>query len=227
MAAGHGEKLIFLYCMIGHYKSCRLDADADYYLKYYAENFQGRHYIKEAWQKLAWHSLYTKDDESNYLSYLEKCSKTGFTLTEEDKQAQKEAEEKRIPNTSLLKARLLFDGAYYHRAEKELEQALWKNKIEEENRIYYHYRMARIQHKQNKFEAAIKFYQTVISMDQSKRLYQSCNSKLQIGLIHEIRGNFVLAKQYFNQCLQSSPETYERSLHQKAKAGLNRISTIK
>lgn len=227
MEYGHGEKLTFLYFMLGHYKLCRLDSDANIYLNHYVLNFKGRHYIKEAWQKLAWHAISTQADAVQYLVILEKCSNNGFTLTEEDKQAQSEAKRKLIPNAALLKSRLLFDGAYYNRAAEELQNAIRKNQIEDEKLLFYYYRMARIYHKQNKLDDAIKTYQTVIGMDHTQRLYQSCNSNLQIGIIYESLGNKPLAKQHFQHCLNTSPDEYERSLHQKAKAGLNRISTIK
>ena len=48
-------------------------------------------------------------------------------------------------------------------------------------------------------------------------------SVLQIGLIHEQYNNVKDAKDSFNKCLSMSDFDYERGIHQKAKAGLERI----
>jgi hypothetical protein len=51
-------------------------------------------------------------------------------------------------------------------------------------------------------------------------------SALQIGLIFEKENDFKKAEYYFNKCLSISGFDYERGIHQKAKAGLTRISSI-
>jgi hypothetical protein len=49
-------------------------------------------------------------------------------------------------------------------------------------------------------------------------------SALQIALIYEDQNNFSKARYYFNSCISMSGFDYQRGIHQKAKAGLNRIS---
>ena len=48
-------------------------------------------------------------------------------------------------------------------------------------------------------------------------------SVLQIGLIYEQANDVKKAEESFNKCLSMSNFDYERGIHQKAKAGLDRI----
>ena len=49
-------------------------------------------------------------------------------------------------------------------------------------------------------------------------------SALQIGLIYEKQNDFNQAEIYFKKCLSMKDFDYERGIHQKARAGLERIS---
>ena len=49
-------------------------------------------------------------------------------------------------------------------------------------------------------------------------------SALQIGIEHERNRDYERAKSFYNQCLSMKGFDYERGIHQKAKAGLNRIA---
>ena len=59
----------YLGYMLGEAKLRRLDADADQYFLGYLKNFKGRHFIKEAYQKLAWHSMIQGDYQKFYTLY--------------------------------------------------------------------------------------------------------------------------------------------------------------
>lgn len=61
--------LDFLY---GKYKLCRLDKDADIHMLQFVHHFEGRHYIKEAYQKLYWYELIFKKDVNKQKLYFEK-----------------------------------------------------------------------------------------------------------------------------------------------------------
>ena len=49
-------------------------------------------------------------------------------------------------------------------------------------------------------------------------------SALQIAIEYEKRGKKQKAKYYYNKCLSMKDFDYQRGIHQKAKAGLNRIA---
>ena len=216
------EYLDFLY---GKFKLYRLDNDADTYLLQFVNSFKGRHYIKEAYQKLAWHSLITHNDKAQYLRYMNLCQKRGYTLIDEDKQAQKEAKSGEIYDATLLKARLLYDGGYYKRA-NDLLVAQANVYINSAFEGEYYYRLGRIKDALQDDAEAIKYYNLAILKSNPKK-YFACNSALNAGIIYEKNKQYKDATQYYNKCLKLNPEGYANSLHQKAKTGLERVNSYK
>lgn len=219
----HYAKFHFLDYMLGLSKLYRLDKDANQYLLKYVENFHGQNYIKEAYQKLAWYEL-IQGNEINYLHYIKFCKTEGAKIIGGDKNAEKEAKAKQIPNMVLLKARLLFDGGYYERALKLLKRRTISDFETQKDQLEYVYRLARLTHNTGKYDKAIIFYQTTINEGKNASYYFACNAALQIGRIYESKKDLNKAKEFFNLCLSIKPDEYRNSLHQKAKAGLNRIS---
>ena len=214
----HFDYLDFLY---GKFKLYRLDSDADEYLLHFVNNFKGRHYIKEAYQKLAWYNLIIHRDQKKYERYLDLCRKLGTTLIDEDKQAFKEAKQNEVPDITLLKSRLLFDGGYYQNANDLLAShslAYVNTNTEGE----YYYRMARIKDALNDSTQSLKFYKLAINKSKPDK-YFACSSALNAGLIYEKKHLYEDAASYYQKCLQLNPEGYGVSLHQKAKSGLERV----
>ena len=213
----------YLEYLLGLGKLYRLEIGADKHLLNYLENFHGQNYIKEAYQKLAWYSL-VRGNEINYLYYIKFCKTEGARVIGGDKNAEKEAKSKVIPNMDLLKARLLFDGGYLERALKFLKKRSLADFNTQKNQLEYTYRLGRIYHKMKSYDDAISYYQTTIDRGKDATSYYfACNAALQIGLIHEKLGDKVSAKKFFKLCLDIDPDQYKSSLHQKAKAGLNRL----
>ncbi len=217
------EYLPFYYLdfMLGKYKLYRLDADADKYILKFLEHFKGQHYIKEAWQKLAWYHIVINKDIKSYTLAMHSCSKFGQSLIDEDIQADKEAKYAQVPNGILLKARLLYDGGYYGKCQKLL--ILHSNQFV--NAIHdgeYFYRLARVTEALKNYIDALEFYElTIVKSDPGK--YYACSACLQTGLILEQQKKFDKAKIYFEKCLSLNPAGYSSSLHQKANSGLERI----
>ncbi len=212
----------YLYFTLGKAKLNRLDQDADQFFNKYLALFSGKNYIKESYQKLAWHNLLFKD-ESAYQTQMKSCVTEGSALIEEDKQALYEAKQNIIPHKELLKARLLYDGAYYSKAKEVLEGIKVKNLKEEDNKIEYYYRLGRVYHDNQEQDLAIEYYQKTLSIGSNSPLYFACNAALQLGLLFEKDHNYELATFYFNKCLDLAPAQYRTGIHQKAKTGLNRI----
>ncbi len=212
----------YLDYMTGLSKLYTLEPDADIYLKRYTENFKGQNYIKEAYQKLAWHSLLTNNG-AEYDHYMSKCKSKGNTVIDGDKKALKEAQYGPRPNKLLLEARMLCDGGYYTRAEKLLVGKSPRDFETPYNQLEFSYRRGRVYHKLGKHEKAITDYQNTIDNGQFEPYYFACNAALQAGLVYESLGDIEKTRSYFQTCLQIKPDEYRNSLHQKAKAGLNRI----
>ena len=186
----------------------------------FLENFKGNNYIKSAYHKLAWVSFLQGEDNN----YFELTKVKGNASIDEDKVAMKEATKGYFSNPILLKARLLYDGGYYKNAALELSGV---KTIKDYTGFYdeYYYRLARIESKlayNNK--EVIAHYQLAINATENTTSYYTPMSALQIGLIYEKQNEYAQAKIYFEKCLSFSNFDYERGIHQKAKAGLERIA---
>lgn len=215
----------YLDFMYGRYKLYSLDEDASDYILKFISKFEGRHFVKEAYQKLAWSELALNEDISAYKRYMKLCQDQGFKFVDEDKQALKESESREIPNITLLKARLLFDGGYYSKA-----YGLLLNKSNmftgPEDQLEFNYRMGRISHELQNYPEAVEFYSMTINTGRKSNSFMACNSALQIGFILEEKKKYKQALLFYNQCLGISPDEYERSLHQKAKSGIERVEHL-
>lgn len=190
--------------------------------EYFIENFRGVNYIKSANHKLAWIALLQNDDQKR-LEYLQKVILDGNTLVDEDKVALNDAKREIIIKDNLydrlLRTRLLYDGGYYEKARLEISIVETLDFYDE-----YFYRLARIESKlSSEHTKVINYYQKAYEMGQNSTNYYAPMSALQIGLIYESKRDHHQAESYFMRCLAMSGFDYERGIHQKAKAGLERI----
>ena len=217
------DALPFYYMdfLLGIFKLYRLDEDADQYILKFINNFKGQHYIKEAYQKMAWYRLVIHDDLPGYKKYMNLIPSSGNDLIDEDKQAQKESRNGHIPHPDLLKARLLYDGGYYDVAYNLLIKKAYTFS-DPKALMEYNYRMGRISQALKNYPDAIGFYVTTIN-NAIGDAYFPCNAALQIGLILEDQKRYRQAVKYLDQCMDMSPEEYKNSLHQKAKSAIQRI----
>jgi len=202
----------------------KLDVRAARFFQQYLVNFHGQNYLRAARQKLAWISL-IKGDTLGYLHQMELIRTSGGALlVDEDKQALHEAEAKVIPGSSLLKARLLFDGGYYGDALKEITDHPVKSYIHtRRDFLEYTYRLGRIYHALGDHTKAVDAYKQTIQRGKNEPYYFSCSAALQLGLMYESQGHVVQADSAFRVCLSIDTPEYKTSLSQKAKAGLNRL----
>lgn len=214
----------YLDFMYGKFKLYELDPKSQEHMLRFIDQFNGRHFIKEAYQKMAWYEIATNEDMAAYKKYMQLCQKEGYDLVDEDKQALRESKEKKIPDPVLLKARLLFDGGYYTRAYNLLVQKayLFENGQSEEG-LEFTYRMGRLSQELKNYPDAISYYVKAINLGEDRKSFMACNAALQIGLIFEEQAKYNQAKKYFDLCLDISPKRYKNSLHQKAKSGKERI----
>ena len=212
----------FLYFITGECKLFRGDQDADHYFRKFLADHKGKHYIKEAHQKLAWDAL-LKGRRTDYFHHMQQILIKGSNTTDEDQQAMIEAETHATPHPVLLRSRLYYDGGYYVKALNELTESLYATLHQQSHRIEFLYRKGRILQAQKTYPEALHYLSLAISKGQYERYYFACSAALQSGIIHETLGNKDLAAQYYRMCLDITPETYGTSLHQKARIGLNRV----
>ncbi|MBI1225454.1 MAG: hypothetical protein GC192_09485 [Bacteroidetes bacterium] len=216
------QPFYYLDYMLGLAKLQRLDDDAAVYLQRYVNNYKGRNFIKDAYQKLAWHYLLQGDMDS-YKKNMNLCKSRGYTIVGSDKSANAEAKSGDIPAVELLKARVLFDGGHFQRAFDILKEKKPSDYLAEKNRLEYQYRMGRITHKLGRYNEALAYYQNTIDQGRDSPYYFACRSALEKGHILEALGRTKQAKAAFNLCLDISPEDHKTGLHQQAKAGLRRL----
>ena len=212
----------YLNFMLGASKLRRLDADADVYFKKFLDQFKGQNFIKEGHQRLGWHYL-IQGNEQGYWEQMELCKSKGNTLVGSDQSALNEAERNNLPNRLLLKARNLFDGGYYLRAKRTLDQVSPGQLSDPHDQIEYSYRKGRILHALKDYNKAIALYQKTINQGRSEPWYYACRAALECGHIYEELKQYELAKIYFKDCQSIKPEEHSTGLHQMAKAGLKRV----
>ncbi len=215
----------YLDYMLGKGKLYKNEKDAKVYLSNFVDNFLGINYIKDAYLKLAWFEL-LNNNKDGYWQNIEKCTYKGKSVVDEDKVAYVESVNAIMPDTVLLKARLLYDGSYFLKAYSYL--VAHEDKIENtlEKKLEFNYRIARILQALKNYPDAIKYFDLTIDLGKNGELYYACNSALQVGLISEELKRYKKAKDYYLKCLDINPSEYKSSLHQKAKAGLLRLKTM-
>lgn len=212
----------YLDYMQGLTKLRRLDKDAAIYFQQFLTAFKGRHYIKEAYQKIAWSALINERPDI-YRQKIKLCMQKGQAEAGGDKSALREAQAGVMPNITLLKARLLFDGAYFEQALALLQSKNVSEFKEAQFRLEYTYRLGRVLHGLKRYQEALDAYRQTIASGRYERYFFACNAALQMGLIYETLGDKANAKSSFELCLSMDPEDYKTSLQQQAKAGLNRL----
>ncbi len=224
---GGGDYYPFYYLdfLLGQCKLNRLDKDADEYFYRFTTNFKGDSYIKSAYERLAWACL-LDDDTTGFRRNMQKVLVYGDDFTDGDKIALRDAESGYIPDISLLRARLLFDGGYYHAADSVLGHAeqQWSSPRE---RIEYPYRRGRVYHAMGLHAKAVEWYDKAISLGSEEPWYYAANAALKAGMISEMGGNYTEAESYYRKCLRMKNKEYKTSIAQKAKAGLNRLEDLK
>ena len=212
----------YLDYMLGLSYLYKGDNRAVIYLKSFLDKFNGINYKKEACQKIAWFYL-LKEDLELYRSWMEQVQKVGATIIDGDQAAMEEAVSEIVPEKTLLRARLYFDGHYLDLALQTLQNLNPYALSRIEDRIQYYYRLARIYHALGNYDKAIKNYELTYKLGKDNGAYYACSAQLNLGLIRESLGQKSPAADHFKICLSLKPSAYKNSLHQKAKAGLNRL----
>lgn len=213
----------YLNYLNGLCKLYKQDNDAIVYLNKYVTDFKGNSFIKSAYLKGAYY-YWIKGDKQNYSAYMVKIKEHGDEVTDEDKAAQKEATQGLTPNLYLLLSRLQFDGGYYSKAFSTLVKAHKDDFKTTKEQLEFVYRLARIQHKKENYTKAIYYYQITAKNGARLPFYYAANATLNLGLVYEEMEQYDMAKTAFTNCLKIKNHEYQRSIDQKAKAGLNRLS---
>lgn len=210
-----------LYYLKGKYLlGLEPDRSRDVLLKYLAESPTDL-YRKSAWRYLSWYFLLNGNMEESERSRV-KVLTTGSAHTGADRQAELEAQHPWNP--TLIRARVLFDAAKYDQA----LQILLGSRIEAcckspEERAEYWYRMGRIRQELSEEQKAVSAFKAALEVTGVTDSYALGNSALQIGLIAEQQGDKEAALNYFKKAMRYDQYPFYEGIHQKAKAGINRL----
>jgi hypothetical protein len=188
----------------------------------FLSDFKGRNFIKDALRKKAWIAL-LEGDEKGYKQQIASVRENGHDDVDIDKEAEKEALLSEIPNTDLIRARLLFDGGYYFRADSVLSR-MDTTRLQPEIELERIYRKARIAHKSEDMSKAKDLYLQTIEEGSNSQRYFAGNSALKLGEIYEREGKATTALFYYNLCLDLDFEEYETSIHTKAQSAVDRLT---
>ena len=198
-----------------------LDFSASSHFIAFLKSYRGINFVKDAYLNLAWLEL-LKGNIKGYQSFTDQLKTKGYSYHDKDKQALNEANDP-MPNLSLLKTRLLFDGAYY---DKSLIQII-EMKVSDfgflRDKIEYLYRLARIYDETSKDDLALKYYQAALDLGKNERYYFASTAALKIAGIYEKRKDIPKAKLYYNTAINMKGHDYESSVENRAKQSLKRI----
>jgi hypothetical protein len=196
----------------------KLDKKAFVYFNNYLNNFKGKFYRKDAYYKMAL-LAYLQDNNTLANQYAKLIEKQANSDADADKHAQQFAEDKNWPSKDLLKIRCLYDGGYFTKA---LEIAN-KMKVNREQELEYHYRIARIYDETKITDSAVFHYNKAIELGRFDDSYFAARASLQLGMFYENINKKQLAKQCFTQSMNLRNIEYKNSIDMRAKAGLQRL----
>jgi len=218
-------KVPYLEYMLGTALLNKADPSALVYFGNYLREFRGTSFIRASLLKAGWSELLQGDTVAYHQRMKEIINARG-DLTDEDKQALTEARSGLIPNPSLLKSRLLFDGGYYPEAFKILAYVKTTELTKLKDQVEYLYRLARVYDRLSDHEKAKRHYMEVIRLSRNKTWYFAANSALLLGQLYERENQLEKAAYYYNQCLDMNGHEYQNSIDQKAQTGLNRVQNL-
>src|SRR5690606_24849402 len=93
------------------------------------------------------------------------------------------------------------DGGYYRQAEELMDEINPEMLAEKRHQVEWHYRKARLFHKQDQPEKAVPYYEKTIELAAMNEWYYAPNSCLQLGYLAREQGNLKEARRYFEMAL--------------------------
>lgn len=202
----------------------KLDKDAELHFMIFTVRYKGKNYLKSAYKYLSW-CAQVKGDKKAAETYYLMVKKYGLANIEEDKLAEREANENVVWNPEILKARLLYDGHYLDQSLDQLKNLKVNELSCLKFKLEYYYRRARIYHEKKMDNDAILDYVKVIDMGKKEKYYYAAYSALQLGYIYMEQKNETVAKKYFEMAKNEfdNNEEFVNSIEQKAKAALKKL----
>jgi hypothetical protein len=220
------EKCYMDFPMLEYEMGCaklrRLDFSAEKHFSNFLTAYKGYFYVKDAYYHIAI-CQYLQGNTYQAKATILKLKESGKTESDADKQAQKFAIKGTFPNKELLKIRLLNDGGNNDLALKYLVAFEKANIFNEDEKLEFYYRLARVCDDLGQDDNALINYNKTIELGKNSTEYYAARAALQCGYIYEKRKNVANAKRCFQKVLDIDHHEFKNSLDQRAKAALNRL----
>ncbi|MGF1638684.1 MAG: tol-pal system YbgF family protein [Cyclobacteriaceae bacterium] len=177
--------------------------------------------LKDAWFKISIANL-LHGNNSLAEFYFNKANVNGNTQTEADKNAHIILQKGILPDSTLIKTRMLFDGGNYQKALQVLKNAEVKNR-DNDWLAEYHYRIGRIYQKLNKVSLAKENLIKSTEITASKELYFAANACLELGLMAKQAADKSNAQYWLKKSMEYKGHPYTQSIASKASRALNEL----
>lgn len=183
---------------------------------------KGMSLVKSSYRKLAWYAL-LQGDVSGYLRYKSKVISEGNLNQAEDRQAMDEMNSPALPNKSIIRARILFDGGKYASSISEINQIRNTEALSTDQQLEINYRKARAYQLLKNDSLAIQYFQIAANNGANSRTYYAASACLQLGFIFRNQQNRSEAIKYFQRVSKYPNSAYKNSLEAKANACLSKM----
>lgn len=191
-------------------------------LRNFLLTYNGRSFVDNARLKLFF-AYYLNGEEHEAEKALREKPGSQNDFSTSDLYAQNVFSEGVYPDSTLLKARLLFDGGYYQQALTQVKSYPFRSSIRDVAEYEYYYRLGRIYQELLKDDSAIPAFVKCIKIQGAGHYYFAPNACLQLGIIYRRQKNIPEAISYFEKALEYKKYPYQRSIEHQAKAALNEI----
>jgi tetratricopeptide (TPR) repeat protein len=178
-----------------------LDMAAEQPLMDYIEEYPGEDFKKDACHRLSLLHL-IQGDTTNYDVYRSMVHVIGNNLRDRDQEAMIESHSTIIPHAGLLKARFLFDGGYYGKADSVINSIPEETLVMLPYRLEYHYRVGRIYQKLEREGPAIASLRMAAMAGAGQPYTFATRAALQLAIIFEGQGDHEQALDWYRKCLE-------------------------
>jgi tetratricopeptide (TPR) repeat protein len=186
----------------------------------FLDRYRGNNFVRSAHRYLMWHYALLGDAPAAERERLKVLGDRGGTFSGADQQAMIDAS---LPlNTTLVQARLLYDGGQLQTSLDLLLKADTKAYDSREHAEYY-YRLGRVYQKLGKSTEAIRAFGQSTSYNAEPDLFIAANAWLQLGYLHARAGHSQEAKKAFKACLEYDDYPFYEGVQQKARTALSKL----
>jgi hypothetical protein len=196
---------------------------AAYLYDLYLGNPNGDEFIKDSYYKLFNLSVLFNIPDLEKEKYKNNVLTKGSLITGSDKYAYYRINNNYVPDSTLFKSRILFDGGHFKKSLEILgsKNLSAYNKTEEKSE--YLYRYARNYQELAKLNQAIEYFNKVINLKGAERYYFWGNSLLNSGYIYTQNGNYIKAEELFKNALKYKGEEYKNSIKMEARTAIRKL----